>query len=405
MTRWFLVLLAALVLAGCGLPDKRGVAWSWPDNLSELESYWYEFNPEAPVDSPWECGRGAVARYCPEAGRVPAELQARLQARRILYEVGGLGGAADLVSLRLRGDTAWFLSSDDSLYALDVSSGKVRWAVEAPLGYDCRGEPVPAAGAIVLTCRHNLGRDHSIFAFSPQSGTLAGSALLEAAPAAVFPAGDQAGIALSDGSLWRWNPAGEGPALAGEVPDKFRSIFEALAGHVREGSPALAADGVVYLGGAAHVWALDAGTLEERWRGALPGRSRAIILRDEGIVVLSENAQALLLEPETGERRAGLDAEDMDVSWYLATVGKSLSWELTVLDEAYEPQIVFCELRGLCLGIAPDLSETRWSARLGERLRRNRPWVVGTELWIEAPDGTIIVTPGLPLESVRNPAK
>ncbi|MCB0220187.1 MAG: PQQ-binding-like beta-propeller repeat protein [Chrysiogenetes bacterium] len=391
-----LVLLGALLLGGCGLPAKRGIAWSWPENLSELDTYWYAFNPDASADAPYECGSGRVARYCPKGAELPEELRLRLQARRILDGVGGFGGPAALESLIHSGDRAYFLSSDDSVYAFDASTGAVDWAIEGPLGYDCRGELVLAADRLILACRHNLGRDHSLIAFDPATGQTLATAQLDAAPAAVFARGANVGVVLGDGSLWHWAPGTDAPEMRGELPDRFHSLFDAIGTGVYEPAPTLVSDGVIYVGGATNLWALGE-DLAEKWHAGLPGKAQAIVAMDERVVVLANTGQAALFEKSTGSELAQLDAGELDVNWLLASVGKSLGWELTQVAADHSGQIVFCEFRGLCLGLSADLSRLRWAGRVAERLKRNRPYVVGDRLLIEAPGGNLIVVPGLPL--------
>lgn len=390
-----LLLLGAVLLGGCGLPAKRGISWAWPENLSELDTYWYAFNPEASADAPYDCGAGRVARYCPKGAELPGELQLRLQARRILEGVGGFGGPANLESLTHSGGRAYFLSSDDSVYVFDVKTGAVTWAIEGPLGYDCKGELTLTGSTLVLACRHDLGREHSLIAFDATTGQTLATALLDAAPAAVFALADGVGIVLEDGSLWRWSPGTGEPEMRGELPDRFHSLFDVIGTRVYQPAPALVEEGRVYLGGATNLWALG-DDLAEKWRAGLPGKARGILRMEESIVALTDAGQAVAFNASTGKELALFDAGELDVNWLLASVGKSLGWELTEIATG-SSQVVFCEFRGLCLGLSPDLSRLHWAGRVAERLKQNRPYVVGDRLLIETPDGNLVVVPGLPL--------
>ena len=396
-----LLFLGGLLLGGCGLPAKRGIAWSWPDNLSELDTYWFAFDPDSPVDAPYECGTGRIARYCPELSELPRELRLRLQARRVLHGVGGFGGAASLESLAHAGERAYFLGDDESLYAIDAQSGGVLWAVEAPLGYDCRGALVLAGERIFLTCRHNLGRDYSAFAFDVASGEALGSAALDEPPSATFASGPNLGLLLVDGSLWNWSVE-EGPELVRELPDRFRPLFEALAGKVSEPAAVAVLENALYLGGTTHLWSLARDGSAERWRAGLPGKARAVLPAEGRIIVLTSDGQALSFDPSDGKELSRVDADELDVNWYLATVGRSLEWELLSVTEAQSGQIVSCDFRGICIGLNQSASQFVWAGRVADRLRRNRPYVVGDKLLVETPDGNLIVVPGLPLTS--NPA-
>ncbi len=129
--------------------------------------------------------------------------------------------------------TVYAVSFDDSLYALDEGSGKVRWSARA--GNVLMSTPVVTAGGLVIV---GSGKDGFLKPNDADSQVWG------------RPAGDDFyAFATDDGhAVWKFHTDGE------NMP-----------------SPALRGDTLVFANGDAHAYAIDASTSRLRWRVDLPG--------------------------------------------------------------------------------------------------------------------------------------